>query len=106
MSSLRRPLKGSVLGKKIPFITAGNEVLINFGKQIQGNYLDQNRTWIMVGYEVKNATIQFGYMYRFVPRYNENTASRIHTITLWVSQAFITRNARAKKIEELLHRDP
>jgi len=106
MSSIRRPLRGLILGKKVPFITFGNEVLINFGREIRGNYLDQNRTWIMVGYEVKNATFQFGYMYRYIPQYVLNSANRMHTITLWVSQAFITRNARAKKIEELLHRDP
>src|SRR5690606_28212607 len=53
MTSIRRPLIGQVLGKQIPFITLGNEVLLNFGKKVYNNNLDQNRTWLMVGYELE-----------------------------------------------------
>lgn len=106
MTSIRRPLKGITLGKKTPFISIANEVLLNFGTKVFTNYLDQNRTWLMVGYEISNATFQFGYMYRFVPTSTLYTYNHFHGITLWVSQVFTTPKKRQKYAEELLHRSP
>jgi len=106
MTSIRRPLKGITLGKKIPFISLANEVLLNFGKKVFTNHLDQNRTWLMVGYEINNVTVQVGYMYRFVPTATLYTYNHFHGNTLWVSQVFTTPKKRTKYSEELLHREP
>ncbi len=106
MTGIRRPLIGPVLGKKIPFVALGNEVLLNFGKKIYNNNLDQNRTWLMLGYEIENTTFQFGYMYRFVPSSTPFTYQHFHGATIWVSQVFTTKKKREKYAEEMLHRTP
>ncbi len=107
MFSVRRPLIGKSLGAKIPFLVLANETLIHLGKQVSSNNLDQNRTWLMVGYERDNITFQLGYMYRFAPSSTMMGEYRhLHGITLWVSQVFRTKKKHKEHIEEMLHREP
>ncbi len=44
-----------------------NELLLNNGKQFEGNTLDQNRTYIMLGYQKPGLRIQFGPHVRAIP---------------------------------------
>ncbi|MBS1507094.1 MAG: DUF2490 domain-containing protein [Bacteroidetes bacterium] len=70
-----------------PFVSVGDEVLINFGKNITYNTFDQNRIFFTVGVQRKNISYQIGYMNRFVQtgttQYTLN-----HTILFWVTHNF------------------
>ncbi|MFZ5630267.1 MAG: DUF2490 domain-containing protein [Spirochaetota bacterium] len=108
MIAFRRPLTGIRLWDETPFAVFGNEVLLNFAPQITGNQLDQTRTWLMLGYQTGQVTLQGGYMYRYVPSTAPATFNHYHTAVLWVTHAF----GGAKPAEstqdhdDLLHRDP
>lgn len=91
MFSIRRSLDGKILGNRQPFVSMNNEVLINFGKNIYQNNLDQFRATLMAGYTLDNLTFQFGYMYRYVPLAAPYTYRHFHGITLWVNQQFKTK---------------
>lgn len=103
MTSFRRPLIGQKLGDRIPFLTVGNELLVNFGKQITFNHFDQNRFWIMAGIQASPFTIQLGYMHRFVQGSSGYDFAIYHTPVLWVTHAM---NSKGQLQEKLLHRDP
>ena len=60
------PLKGKVMGPKVPFIFLSDELHINFGKEIVYNYFDQNRLVVSGGYQfTRGLNLQVGYMYLF-----------------------------------------
>ncbi|MCX8149699.1 DUF2490 domain-containing protein [Thermaurantimonas aggregans] len=108
MSSLRFPLVGRSLGDYKPFFSVNNEILFNFGKNIVWNYFDQNRSWINLGYQLPYATVQFGYMLRWVQGQTPGDVTNYHTALLWITHVIDTRKAKTdKKPEnELLHREP
>ena len=106
MTSFRRPLTGIKLGEGVPFVTFGNEMHLNLGENILGNNLDQNRTWLMFGYQLQTATFQFGYLYRFIPTATAGKFNHFHTATLWVTHIFGIENAVTPADTDLLHRNP
>ena len=109
MLSFRRPITGIRLWDQTPFVIVGNEILLNFAPQITGNQLDQTRSWVMLGYQTGNLTVQGGYMYRYVPSTTPATFYHYHTATLWVTHSFGSANAAPKEQQDhddLLHRDP
>lgn len=68
----------------MPFVSVSDEVLINFGKNIIYNYLDQNRATATIGMQHQNISFQVGYMNRFVQLSEGNKAIANHTLILWV----------------------
>jgi hypothetical protein len=80
MNSIRFPL--FKLKQKTVNLNLMNETLLNFGSQISGNNLDQNRIWIMFGYRVGDYTIMPGYLQRFIPSSPRNFIN--HGIALWI----------------------
>jgi hypothetical protein len=103
MTSLRRPLVGQRLGNRIPYLTVGNELLVNFGKAITFNHFDQNRFWLMAGIQFSPLTIQFGYMHRFVQGASGYEFAVYHTPVLWITHGI---NSKGRAVEKMLHRDP
>lgn len=74
-----------------PFVNISNEVLVNFGKNIQANHFNQNRTWLTLGLRFENISVQLGYMHRFVKLAQDQNFVRNHTLVIWISQRFDLR---------------
>jgi hypothetical protein len=70
-----------------PFVLVGDEVLINFGKNITYNTFDQNRIFFTVGLQRKNLSYHVGYMNRFVQT-GSSQFTLNHTVLFWVIHNF------------------
>lgn len=90
MYNIRKALNSKDFGVNTIFLSVNNEVLLNFGKTITGNNLDQFRASLLVGRVHENLTVQFGYMYRFVPLGTANNYRHYHGITIWINHSFKT----------------
>lgn len=88
MVNVRKTIDGKPFDENSTFLSLNNEVLVNFGKEITGNNLDQFRASLFIGKNFKNATVQLGYMYRYVPQKTPNTYKNYHGITLWINQNY------------------
>ncbi|WP_255577674.1 DUF2490 domain-containing protein [Elizabethkingia sp. JS20170427COW] len=88
MINLRKTIDGKPFNQHSTFLSVNNEVLVNFGKEISGNHLDQYRASLFLGKNYKNTTIQLGYMYRFSPQKTLNNYKHYHGLTLWISQNY------------------
>lgn len=105
--SMRFPLVGQKIIGGTPFINLSNEVLVNFGDNVENNYLDQNRTWLTFGLRLDGISFQLGYMHRFVQLPQNQRFVRNHTLIVWVTHNFDFR--KKKKIdpnEEVFYRQP
>jgi hypothetical protein len=101
--SMRWPLQGYEIKGGTPFINLTNEVLVNFGEQIVYNHFDQNRLWLTLGWQLRNLTLQSGYMNRFVQLPQGNAYQRNHTLLFWLTWNFdLRKNAEP----ELIYRQP
>jgi hypothetical protein len=58
--------------EKIIYLNLLNETLLNFGREITGNNLDQNRVWVLCSYTINKVTIMSGYELRFIPGLQNN----------------------------------
>lgn len=90
MYNIRKALNNKNFEKNTIFLSVNNEVLLNFGKTITKNNLDQFRASLLIGRVHESFTIQFGYMYRFVPLNVANNYRHYHGITVWVNHSFKT----------------
>lgn len=105
--SMRFPLVGKKIIGGTPFINISNEILVNFGKNVTNNYLDQNRLWLTLGLQLDGVSFQAGYMNRFVQLPQNDRFVRNHTLVVWITHHFDFR--KKKKIdpdEELFYRQP
>jgi hypothetical protein len=65
------PLNSKELQKKTLFLSFYNEIFIQAGKPVQLNFLEDNRTFIGIGYIVnENVQLQTGYMKSFQQKSN------------------------------------
>jgi hypothetical protein len=88
MATFRKDFPGLTLGGQVvPFLSMGNEVHINAGKNVLNNYMDQNRVTGTVGLRRKGIQLQAGYMNRTVQLPSGNQLIVNHTLLLWVSHA-------------------
>lgn len=62
-----------------------NETLFNYGKQVE-NALDQNRTYLMMGYTKGKTTLLLGSHLRLIP--SQNSLRYHYGITFWWIQGF------------------
>ncbi|MGF1636994.1 MAG: DUF2490 domain-containing protein [Cyclobacteriaceae bacterium] len=79
----------------MPFLSLADEILINFGKNIVYNHLDQNRVTVTLGMQHKSLTMQVGYMNRFVQLASGNQFIMNHTAVLWMTHSFDRRRVIA-----------
>lgn len=77
-----------------PFVSVGDEVLLNFGRDIVYNHMDQNRATAMIGAARRGVTVQAGYMNRLVQLPTGHQLVMNHTAVLWV---FHTIDARRRE---------
>ncbi|UUV22745.1 DUF2490 domain-containing protein [Paenimyroides aestuarii] len=67
MIRLQMPLKGKQIQDKTPYLAAYNELFVGFGKNVNANVFDQNRTGLLFGYHFnKNLRIEAGYFKQIV----------------------------------------
>jgi hypothetical protein len=82
--ALMVPLKGDFIEKGTPFLTIGDEVHINAGKQITYNYFDQNRFFVGLGYQFsKTMNAQLTYMNLFQQLPAGNQFNNNHVLRLF-----------------------
>ncbi|MBX3251684.1 MAG: DUF2490 domain-containing protein [Myxococcales bacterium] len=102
MLNFRRDLTRLRFGPMLPYFTFGNEVLLNFGRRVVYNHLDQNRVSAALGVTYRGLSVQLGYMHRFVQLEAGNRFVANHTLTLWVFHAIDARRPaeRAAPVEQ------
>jgi hypothetical protein len=67
MLRLQRPLKGTELKDRTPYVAAYDEVFIGFGPQVNANIFDQNRFGALLGYRFsKTLRSELGYLSQII----------------------------------------
>ncbi|GAB3419950.1 DUF2490 domain-containing protein [Niabella aquatica] len=89
--NIRKNVNMNLFGDARKFVSLNDEILLNFGKNITGNNLDQNRASLFFGVSKGDHTFQLGYMHRYVPPASGNLNKQYHTVVLWVNSNFETR---------------
>lgn len=90
------PLQGRTLDDGEYYATAGDEVFINWGANIQRNVLDQNRLQASLGRRFsKSLRLELGYLEQLIQKSDGRRLERNHTIVLGVYTAFSAMGAPA-----------
>lgn len=88
------PLQGRTLDDGEFYATAGDEVFINWGANIQRNVLDQNRITASLGRRFsKSLRLEVGYLEQLIQKSDGRRLERNHTIVLGVYTAFSAMGA-------------
>ncbi len=66
------------------FVNLASEILLNYGKIITRNQLDQHRVSAVVGKRMGDVIVQGGYMYRYVPSSVPDVYTHTHSIIVGV----------------------
>lgn len=83
------PLKGKTIADKAFYVTAFDEVFINFGKNVKLNLFDQNRAFVGLGYKIsKTGRIEGGYLNQLNIKSNGLTIENNHTVMLTYNASF------------------
>lgn len=83
------PLQGGTLEPQEWFVNFTNEVMLNFGANINQNTFDQNRAQLNVGRRVsRDLRLELGYLEHFVLRPSGRQIERNHTIVGTVTTSF------------------
>jgi hypothetical protein len=98
--STRFPFQNTSILGATPFLNLTNETLVNFGKSIVYNHLDQNRIWLNFGLQFKNISVQLGYMNRYVQLVSGYQFVMNHTAVFWISHNFSIKKKTAIISEE------
>lgn len=77
------PFKGQKIGPNSLYITAYEEILVSFGKNVKFNVFDQNRAYIALGYNIpKLGRLEAGYLNHLILRGNGLNLENNHTFML------------------------
>ncbi|MFM2393956.1 MAG: hypothetical protein RLZZ546_1938 [Bacteroidota bacterium] len=77
------PFKGNKIVDKSFYIYAGDEIFVNFGKNIKLNIFEQNRAQIGLGYRIpKLGRFEAGYSHQFIIRANGVDIEENHIIQM------------------------
>lgn len=83
--ALTLPLKGKQVLAKVPFLFFNNEIHINFGREVNTNFFDQNRMFAGLGYQfTPQLNTHFGYMFIFQQLPMPNRFVHIDALRLFV----------------------
>jgi Protein of unknown function (DUF2490) len=87
--NLRRNLKELTFSTNyVPYVTVGDEVLLQFGENVVYNTLDQNRIIGGLGITREKTSVQLSYMNRFVQQATGSDYTMNHTFVVWFFQNF------------------
>ena len=68
------------------YVPVWDEVFLNFGSNIQGNHLDQNRVFVGLGWQVaKCLRMETGFMEQTVHKRGGKNWENNHTVSVWLS---------------------
>lgn len=91
--TFRRDLPSLTFGDRwVPYVSVGNEVLLNFGAGVVYDHLDQNRVNVGFGVGKRGLALQVGYMNRYVQLATGRDLVMNHTALLWVFHNFDLRS--------------
>ncbi len=77
------PLSKEGIVDNVYYLTAFDEIFINFGKNVQKNIFDQNRAFFGLGYKIKNfGRLELGYLNHLLFRADGVRVEYNHTISL------------------------
>jgi hypothetical protein len=77
------PFKGKTIEDKSLYISAFDELYINFGKQVGFNILDQNRVYLAIGYKIPKAgRLEIGYLNQLAFKSDGIKVERNHTVQI------------------------
>jgi hypothetical protein len=77
-----------------------NELLFNIGSEVNNFRVDQNRVYVLAGFDVANLTILAGYHNRYIPA-SGSAAVLNHGFTLWLVQTFGKKKEKIITPEEV-----
>lgn len=77
------PVKGTEIKDKSIYLTAYNEVFVNFGENVRYNLLDQNRAYLALGYKLpKLGRLELGYLNQLIFKGDGINVENNHTLQL------------------------
>lgn len=86
MTRVSVPFKGRNIIDKSFYLSVYDEVFLNFGKQVQLNYIDQNRAYIALGYKIpKLGRLEMGYMNQLIVKPDGIKVENNHTLQVGLS---------------------
>jgi hypothetical protein len=89
------PLKGKVIQDKSVYISAYNEIFINFGKKVAANLFDQNRAYLALGYKIpKVGRLEVGYLYQAILKGDGIKIENNHTLQFGLNSTLNFYNPR------------
>lgn len=75
------PFKGKTIVDKSFYITAYDEILINFGENVGLNLLDQNRAYLALGYQFPRVgRLELGYLNQYIVKSSGVAFENNHTL--------------------------
>lgn len=79
------PLLGKQMVPGMPYVVAADELMLNFGRNIQSSFFDQNRLYAGLGYVVsKTMSFEGGYLNQMLRQRNGRVMEHNHTLQLSV----------------------
>lgn len=92
------PFKGLKIEDKSFYLTAYDEVMINFGEYVGMNLLDQNRAYLALGYKIpKIGRFEVGYMQQTIIKPNGLQVEYNHTLQIGLSSTLDFHQSKLKK---------
>ena len=77
------PFKGKTIEDRSLYLSAFDEVYINFGKHVGFNILDQNRAYLAIGYKIPKAgRLEIGYLNQLAFKSDGIKVERNHTVQI------------------------
>lgn len=81
MNRFSIPFKGKLIEEKSIYLSAYDEVMINFGKQVGLNLFDQNRLYLAIGYRLsKIGRLEVGYLNQTIVKSDGKTIETNNTL--------------------------
>lgn len=92
------PFKGEKIDDKSLYLSAYDEIFINFGENVGMNLLDQNRAYLALGYKIpKIGRLELGYMNQLVIRPSGLQVEYNHTVQVAVISTLDFRKTKTMK---------
>jgi len=90
------PLNNKTITDKTFFLSFFDELFLNFGKNANGYYFNQNWAYLGVGYKFNKTTIQLGYMNQYLPKSDGVQIENNHTLSVSVGYSLDFRKTSVK----------
>lgn len=83
------PFKGKIINDKSLYISAYDEMMVNFGKNVALNIFDQNRAYLALGYKIpKLGRLEVGYLNQLIFKGDGKKVENNNTLQVGLSSNF------------------